>query len=113
MQMYAVVATGLLGLLIGFWLGRSIRWNMEETEEAVNRQEERKITGYSSSDDTVRHKGNGFYAVLFLLSVRCPPMCHRNQRYGLYCVLSCRLRAYALCHCTAYCVLRLDTARQG
>ena len=45
MQMYAVVATGLLGLLIGFWLGRSIRWNMEETEEAVNRQEERKITG--------------------------------------------------------------------
>ena len=45
MQMYAVVATGVLGLLIGFWLGRSIRWNMEETEEAVNRQEERKITG--------------------------------------------------------------------
>ena len=40
MQMYAVVATGVLGLLIGFWLGRSIRWNMEETEEAVNRQEE-------------------------------------------------------------------------
>ena len=33
MQMYAVVATGVLGLLIGFWLGRSIRWNMEETEE--------------------------------------------------------------------------------
>ena len=28
MQMYAVVATGVLGLLIGFWLGRSIRWNM-------------------------------------------------------------------------------------
>ena len=46
MQMYAVVATGVLGLLIGFWLGRSIRWNMEETEEeAVNRQEERRITG--------------------------------------------------------------------
>lgn len=46
MQMYAVVATGVLGLLIGFWSGRSIRWNMEETEEeAVNRQEERKITG--------------------------------------------------------------------
>ena len=37
MQMYAVVATGVLGLLIGFWLGRGIRWNMEETEEeAVN-----------------------------------------------------------------------------
>ena len=33
MQMYAVVATGVLGLLIGFWLGRSIRWNMEETED--------------------------------------------------------------------------------
>lgn len=46
MQMYAVVATGVLGLLIGFWLGRGIRWNMEETEEeAVNRQEERRITG--------------------------------------------------------------------
>ena len=45
MQMYDIVATGVLGLLIGFWLGRSIRWNMEETEEAVNRQEERKITG--------------------------------------------------------------------
>lgn len=46
MQMYAVVATGVLGLLIGFWSGRSIRWNMEETEEeAVNRQEERRITG--------------------------------------------------------------------
>ena len=38
MQMYAVVATGVLGLLIGFWSGRSIRWNMEETEEeAVKR----------------------------------------------------------------------------
>ena len=47
MQMYAVVATGVLGLLIGFWLGRSIRWNMEETEEAVNRQEERRITAVS------------------------------------------------------------------
>ena len=46
MQMYALVATGVLGLLIGFWSGRSIRWNMEETEEeAVNRQEERRITG--------------------------------------------------------------------
>ena len=43
MQMYALVATGVLGLLIGFWSGRSIRWNMEETEEeAVNRQEERR-----------------------------------------------------------------------
>ena len=49
MQMYAMVTAGLLGLLIGFWLGRSIRWNMEETEEeAVNRQEERRITGTDS-----------------------------------------------------------------
>ena len=45
MQMYDIVATGVLGLLVGFWSGRSIRWKMEETEEAVNRQEERKITG--------------------------------------------------------------------
>ena len=35
MQMYAVVATGVLGLLVGFWSGRSIRWKMEETEETV------------------------------------------------------------------------------
>ena len=33
MQMYDIVATGVLGLLVGFWSGRSIRWKMEETEE--------------------------------------------------------------------------------
>lgn len=45
MQMYDVVATGVLGLLIGFWSGRSIRWKMEETEEEIgDNREERKIT---------------------------------------------------------------------
>lgn len=44
MQMYDVVATGVLGLLIGFWSGRSLRWKMEETEEAEENVEERKIT---------------------------------------------------------------------
>ena len=45
MQMYDVVATGVLGLLIGFWSGRSIRWKMEETEKADgDDREERKIT---------------------------------------------------------------------
>lgn len=45
MQMYDVVATGVLGLLIGFWSGRSIRWKMEETqEESRDSREERKIT---------------------------------------------------------------------
>lgn len=45
MQMYDVVATGVLGLLIGFWSGRSIRWKMEETEETMEEnREERKIT---------------------------------------------------------------------
>ena len=31
MQMYDIVATGVLGLLFGFWSGRSIRLKMEET----------------------------------------------------------------------------------
>lgn len=45
MQMYDVVATGVLGLLIGFWSGRSIRWKMEETEEVDgDDREARKIT---------------------------------------------------------------------
>lgn len=44
MQMYDVVATGVLGLLIGFWSGRSIRWKMEETGETGENREERKIT---------------------------------------------------------------------
>ncbi len=45
MQMYDVVATGVLGLLIGFWSGRSIRWKMEETEETDrDDREARKIT---------------------------------------------------------------------
>ena len=45
MQMYDVVATGVLGLLIGFWSGRSIRWKMEETEGMAGEiQEERKNT---------------------------------------------------------------------
>lgn len=45
MQMYDVVATGVLGLLIGFWSGRSLRWKMEETEETIGEnREERKIT---------------------------------------------------------------------
>ncbi len=44
MQMYDVVATGVLGLLIGFWSGRSLRWKMEETEETGENREERKIT---------------------------------------------------------------------
>ena len=44
MQMYDVVATGVLGLLIGFWSGRSLRWKMEETEEIGENREERKIT---------------------------------------------------------------------
>ena len=29
MQMYDIVATGVLGLLVGFWSGRSIRWKMD------------------------------------------------------------------------------------
>ena len=33
MQMYDIVATGVLGLLVGFWSGSSIRCKMEETEE--------------------------------------------------------------------------------
>ena len=56
MQMYAVVATGVLGLLIGFWLGRSIRWNMEETEEAVNRQEEEKKNNREQTAGYGRHR---------------------------------------------------------
>lgn len=44
MQMYDVVATGVLGLLVGFWSGRSLRWKMEETEETGENREERKIT---------------------------------------------------------------------
>lgn len=44
MQMYDVVATGVLGLLIGFWSGRSLRWKMEETEETGENREERRIT---------------------------------------------------------------------
>ena len=42
MQMYDIVATGVLGLLVGFWSGRSIRWKMEETEETGEDREERK-----------------------------------------------------------------------
>ena len=44
MQMYDIVATGVLGLLVGFWSGRSIRWKMEETEETGEDREERKNT---------------------------------------------------------------------
>ena len=45
MQMYNMVAAGVLGLLIGFWSGRSIRWKMEETEETSEAsRDERKIT---------------------------------------------------------------------
>ena len=44
MQMYDIVATGVLGLLVGFWSGRSIRWKMEETEEPGEAREERKNT---------------------------------------------------------------------
>lgn len=43
MQMYDIVATGVLGLLVGFWSGRSIRWKMEETEETGEDREARKI----------------------------------------------------------------------
>ncbi len=46
MQMFDIVAAGILGLLIGFWSGRSLRWKIEETEEcAAENGEERKITG--------------------------------------------------------------------
>ena len=46
MQAFYMMTIGILGLLIGFWSGRSIRWNMEETEEeTTQRQEERRITG--------------------------------------------------------------------
>ena len=38
MQMYDIVATGVLGLLVGFWSGRSIRWKMEETEKKYSSQ---------------------------------------------------------------------------
>ena len=44
MQMYDIVATGVLGLLVGFWSGRSIRWKMEETEETGEDREARKNT---------------------------------------------------------------------
>ena len=44
MQMYDIVATGVLGLVVGFWSGRSIRWKMEETEETGEDREERKNT---------------------------------------------------------------------
>ena len=45
MQVFDLMTTGILGLLVGFWSGRSIRWKMEETEEESGRkQEERKTT---------------------------------------------------------------------
>ena len=43
MQMYAVVATGVLGLLIGS-VGQSIQEHGRKLKR-LNRQEERKITG--------------------------------------------------------------------
>ena len=49
MQMFDIVAAGILGLLIGFWSGRSLRWKIEETEEeASEAYEERKMTGRKS-----------------------------------------------------------------
>lgn len=46
MQIFDIVATGILGLLIGFWSGRSIHWKLEETKEDVRENyEERKLTG--------------------------------------------------------------------
>lgn len=45
MQVFDLMTTGILGLLVGFWSGRSIRWKMEETEEEAGRgQEDRKTT---------------------------------------------------------------------
>lgn len=46
MQIFDIVAAGILGLLIGFWSGRSLRWKIEETEEdAAGAYEERKMAG--------------------------------------------------------------------
>ena len=46
MQMFDIVVAGILGLLIGFWSGRSLRWKIEETEEETSEAyEERKMTG--------------------------------------------------------------------
>lgn len=45
MQSFYIVTAGILGVLIGFWSGRSLQWNIEETEEsAKGTHEERKIT---------------------------------------------------------------------
>ena len=45
MQIYDMVVTGILGLLIGFWSGRSIRWKMDETEsESREEIRERRTT---------------------------------------------------------------------
>lgn len=46
MQMFDIMAAGILGLLTGFWSGRSLRWKIEETQEAASEAyEERKMTG--------------------------------------------------------------------
>ena len=45
MQAFYIAAAGILGLLIGFWSGRSLQWKIEETEEnAEEEHEERKRT---------------------------------------------------------------------
>ena len=45
MQSFYIVAAGILGLLIGFWSGRSLQWKIEETEgSSKGAHEERKIT---------------------------------------------------------------------
>ena len=45
MQSFYIVAAGILGVLIGFWSGRSLLWKIEETEEnAKGTHEGRKKT---------------------------------------------------------------------
>ena len=60
MQMYDIVATGVLGLLVGFWSGRSIRWKMEETEETGGRQgREKKYSSQATGEGRCHYRQPG------------------------------------------------------
>ena len=43
MQMYDIVATGVLGLLVGFWSGRSIRWKWKKQKRQGKTGKREKI----------------------------------------------------------------------
>lgn len=44
MDVFDLMTAGVLGLLAGFWSGRSIRWKMEETEEQTERVPTEELT---------------------------------------------------------------------